>query len=154
MTICLFMFYSKANGKVVLHVVLKFKACYSNNVEKFWDSVETILYQKLKGQTGLLIDFSSFKFSGKNTYGMEWLSSFNLNMVFYYTHEAEFLPLSVVPQKTTAIFVRCESNQNLKLHFFFWQNTAAKTMACSTVIMPTFFLTVSTMKTARIDGTF
>lgn len=104
------MFYSKANGKVVLHVVLKFKACYSNNVEKFWDSVETILYQKLKGQTGLLIDFSSFKFSGKNTYGMEWLSSFNLNMVFYYTHEAEFLPLSVVPQKTTAIFVRYESN--------------------------------------------
>lgn len=62
------MFYSKANGKVVIHAVLKFKACYRNNVEKFWDSVETIVYQKLKRQTGLLIDFSSFKFSGKNIY--------------------------------------------------------------------------------------
>ncbi|XP_028642638.1 transmembrane protease serine 11C isoform X2 [Grammomys surdaster] len=55
---------SKAKGKVVIHAVLKFKACYKNNVEKFWNSVETILYQKLKSQTGLLIDFSSFKFSG------------------------------------------------------------------------------------------
>ncbi|CAO2639540.1 Transmembrane protease serine 11C [Lemmus lemmus] len=55
---------SKANGKVVIHAVLKFKACYRNNVEKFWDSIETIVYQKLKRQTGLLIDFSSFKFSG------------------------------------------------------------------------------------------
>ncbi|XP_060236824.1 transmembrane protease serine 11C [Meriones unguiculatus] len=54
---------SKANGKVVLHVVLKFKACYENNVEKFWNSIETTLYQKLKGQTGLLIDPSTFKFS-------------------------------------------------------------------------------------------
>ncbi|XP_034365284.1 transmembrane protease serine 11C [Arvicanthis niloticus] len=54
---------SKAKGKVVIHAVLKFKSCYKNNVEKFWNSVETILYQKLKSQTGLLIDFSSFKFS-------------------------------------------------------------------------------------------
>nr|XP_048302227.1 transmembrane protease serine 11C [Myodes glareolus] len=54
---------SKANGKVVIHAVLKFKACYRNNVEKFWESIETIVYQKLKHQTGLLIDFSSFKFS-------------------------------------------------------------------------------------------
>ncbi|XP_003513925.1 transmembrane protease serine 11C [Cricetulus griseus] len=54
---------SKANGKVVIHAVLKFKACYKNNIEKFWDSIESILYQKLKGQTGLLIDPSSFKFS-------------------------------------------------------------------------------------------
>jgi serine transmembrane protease 11C len=63
-------FYSKAKGKVVIHAVLKFKACYRNNVEKYWESVETTLYQKLKGQTGLLIDSSSFKFSGKNIYGM------------------------------------------------------------------------------------
>ncbi|NP_001399454.1 transmembrane protease, serine 11C isoform 1 [Rattus norvegicus] len=54
---------SKAKGKVVIHGVLKFKSCYKNNVEKFWDSVETILYQKLKSQTRLLIDSSSFKFS-------------------------------------------------------------------------------------------
>lgn len=64
------MFSSKAKGKVVIHGVLKFKSCYKNNVEKFWDSVETILYQKLKSQTRLLIDSSSFKFSGKNMYGL------------------------------------------------------------------------------------
>lgn len=107
------MFYSKANGKVVIHAVLKFKACYKNNIEKFWDSIESILYQKLKGQTGLLIDPSSFKFSGKNIYGMEWLSSFNQNVVFCYTYK-EFLPLNIVPHMTVAMFVHYESNQFLK----------------------------------------
>ncbi|CAH6887240.1 Tmprss11c [Phodopus roborovskii] len=62
---------SKANGKVVIHAVLKFKACYKNNVEKFWDSIENILYEKLTGRTGLLIDPSSFKFS-------DWKVSFGL----------------------------------------------------------------------------
>lgn len=118
------MFYSKANGKVVIHAVLKFKACYRNNVEKFWESIETIVYQKLKRQTGLLIDFSSFKFSGKNIYGMEWCSSFNLNLLFCYTHEAEFLPLNIVLHKMIAIFAHYESNQNLKWLFHF-QNTTA-----------------------------
>ncbi|XP_008852044.1 transmembrane protease serine 11C-like [Nannospalax galili] len=55
---------SQTKGKVVIHVVLKFKSCYKNNAEKFWDRIETILYQKLKSQNGsLLIDSSSFKFS-------------------------------------------------------------------------------------------
>ncbi|XP_048220834.1 transmembrane protease serine 11C-like [Perognathus longimembris pacificus] len=55
---------SRANGKVVIHVVLKFKSCCKNNAAKFWDRIETILRQKLTGQIGsLLIDASSFKFS-------------------------------------------------------------------------------------------
>ncbi|XP_073898195.1 transmembrane protease serine 11C-like [Castor canadensis] len=55
---------SQTKGKVVIHVVLKFKACYKNNVAKFWDRIEPILHQKLTGQTGsLFIDPSSFKFS-------------------------------------------------------------------------------------------
>lgn len=63
------MFCSKAKGKVVIHVVLKFKSCYENSAAKFWDRIETILHEKLKSQTGsLMIDSSSFKFSGKNMY--------------------------------------------------------------------------------------
>nr|XP_004665428.2 transmembrane protease serine 11C-like [Jaculus jaculus] len=55
---------SQAKGKVVIHVVMKFKSCYKNNTAKFWDRIEAILYQKLNGQTGaLFIDTSSFKFS-------------------------------------------------------------------------------------------
>ncbi|EHB18417.1 Transmembrane protease, serine 11D [Heterocephalus glaber] len=56
---------SNAKGKVVIHVVLKFKSCCENSAAKFWERIETILHEKLKGQTGsLLIDSSSFKFSG------------------------------------------------------------------------------------------
>ncbi|XP_062055241.1 transmembrane protease serine 11C-like [Lepus europaeus] len=55
---------SRAKGKVIIHAVLKFKSFYKNNAAKYWDSIETILYQKLKGETGsLLIDSSTFKFS-------------------------------------------------------------------------------------------
>ncbi|KAM5159305.1 transmembrane protease serine 11C-like [Callospermophilus lateralis] len=55
---------SKAKGKVVIHAILKFKSCYKNNAAKFWDRTETILREKLKGQTrSLFIDSSSFKFS-------------------------------------------------------------------------------------------
>ncbi|XP_012864457.1 PREDICTED: transmembrane protease serine 11G-like [Dipodomys ordii] len=55
---------SRAKGKSVIHVVLKFKSCCKNNAAKFWDKIETILRQKLTGQTGsLIIDASSFKFS-------------------------------------------------------------------------------------------
>lgn len=63
------MFCSQAKGKVVIHVVLKFKSCYKNSSAKFWERIETILREKLKQQTtSLLIDSSSFKFSGKNIY--------------------------------------------------------------------------------------
>ncbi|XP_023418167.2 transmembrane protease serine 11C-like [Cavia porcellus] len=55
---------SQAKGKVVIHVVLKFKSCYKNSSAKFWERIETILREKLKQQTtSLLIDSSSFKFS-------------------------------------------------------------------------------------------
>ncbi|XP_008579103.1 PREDICTED: transmembrane protease serine 11B-like protein [Galeopterus variegatus] len=55
---------SRAKGKVIIHAVLKFKSCYKNNTGKFWDRIETILHQKLTGETGsLCIDPSSFKFS-------------------------------------------------------------------------------------------
>ncbi|XP_047713573.1 transmembrane protease serine 11C-like [Prionailurus viverrinus] len=55
---------SRAQGKVIIHAVLKFKSCFKNNAAKFWDRIETILYQKLKGKPGsLCIDSSSFKFS-------------------------------------------------------------------------------------------
>jgi hypothetical protein len=86
------MFFSQTKGKVVIHVVLKFKACYKNNVAKFWDRIEPILHQKLTGQTGsLFIDPSSFKFSGKKMYDMELFYSFNLNMVFCYANENSIL---------------------------------------------------------------
>ncbi|KFO20452.1 Transmembrane protease serine 11D, partial [Fukomys damarensis] len=56
---------SNAKGKVVIHVVLKFKSCYENSTAKFWEKIETVLREKLRGLTGsLLIDSSSFKFSG------------------------------------------------------------------------------------------
>uniref|UniRef100_A0A8C8ZR07 Transmembrane protease serine n=1 Tax=Prolemur simus TaxID=1328070 RepID=A0A8C8ZR07_PROSS len=56
---------SRAQGKVIIHTVLKFKSCYKNSAAKFGDKIKTILQQKLKGETGsLCIDPSSFKFSG------------------------------------------------------------------------------------------
>uniref|UniRef100_M3XRD3 Transmembrane protease serine n=1 Tax=Mustela putorius furo TaxID=9669 RepID=M3XRD3_MUSPF len=55
----------QAQGKVIIHAVLKFKSCFKNTAGKFQDRIETILYQKLKGKTGSLwVDSSSFKFSG------------------------------------------------------------------------------------------
>ncbi|XP_075399688.1 transmembrane protease serine 11C-like [Tenrec ecaudatus] len=55
---------SQAKGKVVVHAVLKFKSCFKNNAAKFWDRIETILYQKLQSKTGTLcVDPSSFKMS-------------------------------------------------------------------------------------------
>ncbi|XP_037385187.1 transmembrane protease serine 11C-like [Talpa occidentalis] len=55
---------SRAKGKVIIHSVLKFKSYYKNNAAKFWDKIQTILYQKIKGETGTLnIDSSSFRFS-------------------------------------------------------------------------------------------
>nr|XP_025859278.1 transmembrane protease serine 11C-like [Vulpes vulpes] len=54
----------RAQGKVIIHAVLKFKSCFKNTAAKFRDRIETTLYQKLKGKTGsLCIDSSSFKFS-------------------------------------------------------------------------------------------
>ncbi|KAM9237257.1 LOW QUALITY PROTEIN: transmembrane protease serine 11C-like [Dugong dugon] len=56
--------FSQVKGKTIVHTVLKFKSCYKNNAAKFWDRIETILLQKLKGKTGSLsIATSSFKFS-------------------------------------------------------------------------------------------
>ena len=50
---------------MVIHAVLKFMSYFKYKAAKFWDRIETILHQKLKGETGsLLIDSSSFKFSG------------------------------------------------------------------------------------------
>ncbi|XP_068831696.1 transmembrane protease serine 11C-like [Capricornis sumatraensis] len=55
---------SRAKGKVIIHIVLKFKSYYTNTSAKFRDKIETILRQKLKGKTGsLCIDSSSFRFS-------------------------------------------------------------------------------------------
>ncbi|XP_042637148.1 transmembrane protease serine 11C-like [Orycteropus afer afer] len=55
---------SQAKGKVIVHAVLMFKSCFKYNAAKFWDRIETILYQKIIGKTGSLsIDPSSFKFS-------------------------------------------------------------------------------------------
>ncbi|XP_069313127.1 transmembrane protease serine 11C-like [Eulemur rufifrons] len=55
---------SRAQGKVIIHTVLKFKSCYKNSAAKFGNKIKTILQQKLKGETGsLCIDPSSFKFS-------------------------------------------------------------------------------------------
>ncbi|XP_058522639.1 transmembrane protease serine 11C-like [Ochotona princeps] len=55
---------SRSKGKVLIHAVLKFESFYKNNAAKYWDKVESILYQKLKGKIGsLLIDFSTFRFS-------------------------------------------------------------------------------------------
>ncbi|XP_008521219.1 transmembrane protease serine 11C-like isoform X1 [Equus przewalskii] len=55
---------SPAKGKVIIHAMLKFESCCKNNAGKFWDRTETILRQKLKGETGsFCIDSSSFKFS-------------------------------------------------------------------------------------------
>uniref|UniRef100_A0A8C2UXN5 Peptidase S1 domain-containing protein n=1 Tax=Chinchilla lanigera TaxID=34839 RepID=A0A8C2UXN5_CHILA len=51
---------SNAKGKVIIHI-----SFYANSAAKFWERIETILREKLKGQTGsLLIDSSSFKFLG------------------------------------------------------------------------------------------
>ncbi|XP_012500789.1 PREDICTED: transmembrane protease serine 11E [Propithecus coquereli] len=55
---------SRAQGKVIIHTVLKFKSCFTNSAAKFGNKIKTILQQKLKGETGsLCIDPSSFKFS-------------------------------------------------------------------------------------------
>ncbi|XP_036278589.1 transmembrane protease serine 11C [Pipistrellus kuhlii] len=55
---------SRAKGKVVIHSLLKFKVCCKNKAAKFRDRIETILYQKLNGETGCLhIDSSSLRFS-------------------------------------------------------------------------------------------
>ncbi|XP_045388760.1 transmembrane protease serine 11C-like [Lemur catta] len=55
---------SQAQGKVIIHTVLKFKSCYKNSAAKFGNKIKTILQQKLKGETeSLCIDPSSFKFS-------------------------------------------------------------------------------------------
>ncbi|KAM5340303.1 transmembrane protease serine 11C-like [Glossophaga mutica] len=55
---------SQAKGKVVIHAVLKFMSCFKYKAAKFWDRIETILHQKLNGETGSLhIDSSSFKLS-------------------------------------------------------------------------------------------
>nr|KAF6503120.1 hypothetical protein HJG59_018498 [Molossus molossus] len=55
---------SRAKGKVVIHAVLKFIFCHKNKAAKYRDRIETILHQKLNGETGSLhIDSPSFKFS-------------------------------------------------------------------------------------------
>ncbi|XP_076993206.1 transmembrane protease serine 11C-like [Tamandua tetradactyla] len=55
---------SQSRGKIVVHIVLKFKSCYKNNAAKFRDRIKITLYQKLMGNTGSLqIDSFSFKFS-------------------------------------------------------------------------------------------
>uniref|UniRef100_G1Q4B1 Transmembrane protease serine n=1 Tax=Myotis lucifugus TaxID=59463 RepID=G1Q4B1_MYOLU len=55
---------SRAKGKVIIHSVLKFIFCFKNKAAKFRDRIETILYQKLNGETGCLnIDSSSLRVS-------------------------------------------------------------------------------------------
>lgn len=80
------MFCSRSKGKVLIHAVLKFESFYKNNAAKYWDKVESILYQKLKGKIGsLLIDFSTFRFSGKTLYAFHllvWCFFVQMKIVF------------------------------------------------------------------------